>query len=83
MELQSDLLQYSAVFVLGFVLDVCYTLWVRAVASQQRWKASLASAMLVVPSALSFTVIVGDLWALLPYAAGLAAGTWVAMGGRK
>jgi len=74
------MIEYTAVFVLGFITDLLYTYWVRAVARRRRLLASLASAGLVLPSALSLVVIVDDLYALIPYALGLALGTWVAMG---
>lgn len=72
-------MSWLLLFFAGFVIDVFYAFYVRAVVARRAFKAAFASVAMVLPSILGLTAIVGDNMLSIPYLAGLFAGTLFVM----
>lgn len=67
------------VFLLGFVIDLFYVVYVNAVRDRHKLKAGAASVMLAAPALLGFMSILEEKLLMAPYFAGLFFGTITAM----
>lgn len=74
---------WVASFVFAVLIDVVYTLWIKAVADHKRVAASVWSALCPLLGFLSLLVCLDAYSAILPAAVGHALGTWIAMGKGK
>ena len=67
------------VFLIAAVLDVAWTLCVRAVAERRQLRASVYSALTVGLGAFNLILIVQTPWQVVPAMLGAFAGTWWVM----
>lgn len=68
-----------AAFAAGFLLDLAWAYYTRQVAAGNAAGAAVASIATGGLGAAGLLSVVRDGWALVPYCAGLAAGTYVAV----
>lgn len=70
---------YPIVFLAMFIMDMVWTLYIRALAQNKTILASTLSALVYSISALSFVEIVKDTYLLIPAALGAFLGTYSTM----
>lgn len=74
---------FLLVFFAAIALDWFYAKWVIAITERCRKMASLYSVLIGLCGYLGLGSVISNRWLLLPYLAGLAAGTWLATNSKQ